>query len=199
MRRIIFSFAVLALLAVHAPARATDCTAHPAPITPPPDCPSIGDVCADGTVFAGWHPITHDHLFIPPTDQEKPGAPGTYTMQWKNAAVTDDVNPDSIDDGAANHANRRGSISDFPPFQACEKLSFGGYTDWYLPSQVELYYLWSVRSTVEAAGNITNFHDSYYWCSTESSTRLAWAQFFPRGHQYSIDKTETFRVRCVRH
>src|SRR5690606_26771940 len=35
----------------------------------PAGCAAIGDLCADGTVFAGWHPILHEHLFIPRTDQ----------------------------------------------------------------------------------------------------------------------------------
>lgn len=68
------------------------CTAcSGASLNGPAGCPNIGDVCADGTVFAGFHPTLHEHLFIPPTDQERPGSPGTYTMNWKNAIGTDDV------------------------------------------------------------------------------------------------------------
>ena len=99
----------------------------------PTGCPNIGDLCTDGTVFAGWHPITQENLFIPTVDQEKPGSPGTYTMNWKNATGTDDISTDSADDGRVNHANRGGAIADFEAFKACEDLGDGGHSDWYLP------------------------------------------------------------------
>lgn len=165
----------------------------------PAGCANIGDLCADTTIFAGWHPITQDHLFIPPTDQEKPGnPPGTLTMNWKNAIGTDDISTDSTNDGQVNHANRGGAIGAFQAFQACEDLGFGGHSDWYLPSQVEAYYLWSVHETIEAGGNITNFQDTQYWSSTESSTGFAWDQHFANGTQMSASKPNDDRVRCVR-
>lgn len=164
----------------------------------PSGCANIGDLCVDGTVFAGWHPITYAHLFIPTTDQEQPGAPGTFAMNWKNATGTDDINPDSDNDGQINHANRGGAIGDFQAFQACEDLSFGGHTDWYLPSRAELYYIWSIRGTIEAGGNITNFQNAYYWSSTEYNTTYAWYQVFTSGRQGYNNKTNIDRVRCVR-
>lgn len=167
-------------------------------LTGPAGCSDIGDLCADGTVFAGYHPITQEHLFIPPTDQERPGSPGTYTMNWKNAIGTNDISTDSTADGKVNHANRGGAIGNFQAFQACEDLSFGAHTDWYLPSRVEAYYLWSVHETIEAGGNITNFQNAAYWSSTEYGTNGAWVQSFYDGLQTSSDKTDGYRVRCVR-
>jgi hypothetical protein len=164
----------------------------------PSGCANIGDECADTTIFAGYHPITQEHLFIPPTDQEQPGSPGTFTMNWKNATGTNDISTDSTNDGQVNHANRGGAIGDFQAFQACEDLSFAGHSDWYLPSQVELYYLWSVRGTIEAGGNITNFQNAGYWSSTEFNTSLAWTLVFTMGAQSFNTKTISLRVRCVR-
>lgn len=164
----------------------------------PSGCADIGDLCADGTVFAGYHPITQAHLFIPTVDQERPGAPGTYTMNWKNATGTDDISTDSTNDGEVNHANRGGAIGDFQAFQACEDLGAGGQTDWYLPSQVELYYLWAVHETIEAGGNITNFQNADYWSSTEYDTGNARNSYFTNGYQTSSNKTNIRRVRCVR-
>ncbi|NCC53577.1 MAG: DUF1566 domain-containing protein [Spartobacteria bacterium] len=163
----------------------------------PVDCPNIGDRCtAHGNIiFAGWHPITHEHLFIPPTDQD---IAGDFTLAWKTLTGTDDISPDSTNDGAANHTNRGGSIANFPAFQACEDLSFGGYSDWYLPSQVEAYYLWSVHETIEAGGNITNFQNGYYWSSTEINAYAAWGQVFFDGRQVDPSKGNGHRVRCVR-
>lgn len=164
----------------------------------PSGCADIGDLCADGTVFAGWHPITQAHLFIPTDDQERPGSPGTFTMNWKNATGTDDINPDSDNDGEVNHVNRGGAIGNFQAFQACEDLGFGGHSDWYLPSRVELYYIWSVRGTIEAGGNITNFQNANYWSSSEDNTNLAWFQNFTNGNLTYLTKSNSYRVRCVR-
>ena len=165
----------------------------------PTGCATIGALCADGTVFAGWHPITQAHLFIPTTDQEQPGAPGTYTMNWKNAMGTNDISTDSIYDGEVNHANRGGAIGNFQAFQTCENLSFGGQTDWHLPSRVELHYLWSVHETIEAGGNITIFPDAtYYWSSTESNNNDAWSLSFFTGQENALAKPVAYRVRCVR-
>ncbi len=164
----------------------------------PSGCANIGDLCADGTVFAGWHPHTQAHLFIPTVDQERPGAPGSFSMNWKNAIGTDDISPDSNDDGEVNHAGRGGAIGDFQAFQACEDLSFGGQSDWYLPSRVELYYIWSVRGTIEAGGNITNFQNTNYWSSTELNTNVAWFQGFTSGIQNTNTKGTLYRARCVR-
>lgn len=170
----------------------------PGGLSGPASCASIGDLCADGTVFAGYHPINQEHLFIPPTDQEQPGSPGTFTMNWKNATGTDDISTDSTNDGQVNHANRGGAIANFQAFQACENLGFGGHSDWYLPSQVEAYYLWSVHETVEAGGNITNFLNALYWSSTEWDTGSAYLQVFSNGSQYYTTKSTGSRARCVR-
>jgi len=175
-----------------------DCGSSGGGFTGPSGCANIGDECADGTVFAGYHPITQEHLFIPPTDQEQPGSPGTFTMNWKNATGTDDINPDSTNDGQVNHTNRGGAIGDFQAFQACEDLGFGGHSDWYLPSRVEAYYLWAVHETIEAGGNITNFQNASYWSSTEYFTFYAWNQEFTGGYQFYNLKTNGYRVRCVR-
>lgn len=166
--------------------------------TGPVDCANIGDQCTDSTIFAGCHPNTYAHLFIPTTDQEQPGSPGTFTMNWKNATGSDDISTDSDNDGEINHANRGGAIGDFQALQACEDLSFGGHIDWYLPSRVELYYLWSVHGTIEAGGNITNFQNAQYWASTESDTLSAWNQSFTTGTQEHKNKSNAYRVRCVR-
>lgn len=170
----------------------------PGGLSGPAGCANIGDLCADGTVFAGYHPITQAHLFIPTTDQEKPGSPGTYTMNWKNATGTNDITPKSDNDGEANHGNRGGAIADFEACKACEDLTAGGQTDWYLPSRVELYYLWSARGTIEAGGNITNFQSTNYWSSTEQNNNLAWSEQFSGGDQSVNTKTNLYRVRCLR-
>ena len=156
----------------------------------PAGCATIGALCADGTVFAGYHPITQEHLFIPTTDQ------GTTSM-WKTSTGVNDIATDSTNDGESN-TNQVANSTTFPAFKLCKDLATGGYSDWYLPSQVELYYLWSVRTTIEAGGNITNFQNATYWSSTEFGTNGAWGQGFTNGNQYSNLKNNALRVRCVR-
>ncbi|MBK8174347.1 MAG: DUF1566 domain-containing protein [Rhodospirillales bacterium] len=156
----------------------------------PSDCPNIGDLCADGTVFAGWHPITQERLFIPSTDQ------GT-TSKWKTSTGTNDIATDSTYDGRIN-TNQVPNDVTFPAFKLCKDLGTGGHTDWYLPSQVEVFYLWSVRGAIEAGGNITNFQNTHYWSSTEYDTDSAWRQNFTLGYQFNDTKPSAYRVRCVR-
>lgn len=156
----------------------------------PAGCATIGALCADGTVFAGYHPITQEHLFIPTTDQ------GTTSM-WKTSAGVNDIATDSTNDGRAN-TNQVANSTTFPAFKLCKDLATGGYSDWYLPSQVELYYLWSVRTTIEAGGNITNFQSDNYWSSTEFDGNNAGVQNFTNGSQYYDVKLYALRVRCVR-
>lgn len=165
----------------------------------PSGCANIGDLCPDGTVFIGYHPVTQAHLFIPPADEERPGSPGTFTMSWKNVAGTDDINPDSLTAGQENHANRSGSLADYHAFQVCESSATGGHDDWYLPSYVELYYMWSIRSVVEAGGHISNFQSTAYWASTEFSNSNAWYINFAIGNTGSNSKSGVVgRVRCIR-
>ncbi|MFG9949782.1 DUF1566 domain-containing protein [Pseudomonas aeruginosa] len=156
----------------------------------PAGCTSIGDLCANGTVFAGWHPITQEQLFIPPTD-----ADSSATMAWKTATGTNDIATDSTYDGRVN-TNQVANSTDFPAFKACKDLTLAG-KNWYLPSQVELYYLWSIHETIEAKGNITNFQNAYYWSSTEYFTNNAWGQIFTNGIQNFNNKNNVYRVRCV--
>ncbi len=156
----------------------------------PADCVNVGDVCADTTIFAGWHPRTRVQLFIPATDQ------GT-TSAWKTSVGANDIATDSVINGQDNTSQVPNSAT-FPAFKLCKDLSTGGYTDWYLPSQVEMYYIWVMRGAIEAAGNITNFQNSSYWTSTEYDNSSGWITGLSLGTQLNSNKTLTYRVRCMR-
>lgn len=161
----------------------------------PSGCANIGDLCADGTVFAGYNPITHVHLFIPPTDQ------GT-TSRWKTTTGTNDIPTDSNHDGLLNTnqiAARPGYIADsttFPAFKLCIELTLAGKS-WYVPSQVELDYLYNNRDILEGAGNITVFWGASYWSSTEYNINNAWNRNYTDGLIDYNGKTNLYRVRCV--
>lgn len=74
----------------------------------------------------------------------------------------------------------------------CENLTYGGYSDWVLPSKNVLNTMYLYKN------EIGGFSSGYYWSSTESSSSYAWEQGFRDGEQKTYNKSYTNRVRCVR-
>ena len=71
--------------------------------------------------------------------------------------------------------------------------NYGGYTDWFLPSQDELDALYDAKDVVGG------FASGSYWSSSEYSSNYAWYQYFDDGNQSNYDgKGSTLRVRAVR-
>ena len=69
------------------------------------------------------------------------------------------------------------------------------YSDWYLPSKVELNLLYLQKKFVGGLG------DYYYWSSTEHALDqdLAWYQNFANGYQGIAPKnTAIYKIRCIR-
>ena len=169
--------------------------------------PDIGDLCTDGTVYAGSY--RGYNLYIKETNE-----PGTYT--WNNGSTnyqTRYVNfsplPSSTNDGEynsyiinnwVNNTYPWGIIEDGPYNAAnvCQDLndsSYLGYTDWYLPAKDELAYLYTNRAA------IGGFYQGEYWSSTEaptSPTRAAWLRSFSTGASNDYYKYSSRYVRCVR-
>jgi len=161
--------------------------------TAPASCSSVGDVCSDGSLFAGF--VVYNNTSCEPlyvTDNNQ-----STSSQWKNATGTNDISTDDHVDGQVNHANRGGTLANFPAFDLCESNTYHGKTDWYLPARAELNLLWLNRAAINAnaAGNFTT---SYYWSSTEDGTVFGWTQYFGDGIQNYYAKTLNFGVRCVR-
>ncbi|WP_415061508.1 DUF1566 domain-containing protein [Bdellovibrio sp.] len=80
----------------------------------------------------------------------------------------------------------------------CDKLVYGGYSDWYLPNRYELNLFYTNKASIPGL----NTSGSFYWSSTEYSGSYAWYQRFSDGHQGYYDdfynKTTSSLVRCVR-
>ncbi len=74
----------------------------------------------------------------------------------------------------------------------CLNLSYGWYSDWFLPSKSELNSLYNAKST------IWWFVGDYYWSSTEISSSIARFQYFTNGTQDINNKNNNYYVRCVR-
>jgi hypothetical protein len=81
-----------------------------------------------------------------------------------------------------------------PAAKACRDYSYGGKTDWFLPSAYELGILFR-------SGNfVGNMGTDYYWSSSQygSLSYGAWNQYLFTGYHASHAKNNTYSVRAVR-
>ncbi len=112
-----------------------------------PSCPNPGNVCKDGTVFAGCSPDdagTHQYrLFVTRCDagQTWGGASCTGTRSSLNwGSIGTARGTESVTDGEAN-TNTLGALGAVahPAAHYCFNLTIHGYSDWYLPAAAEAY------------------------------------------------------------
>jgi hypothetical protein len=103
--------------------------------------------------------------------------------------------------GAANTRRIVATYGDREPYEnrpdyaarLCYDMTFGGYSDWYLPSMEELDRMYNRR------GTIGGFHRGYYWSSSELGAYHALAQDFSNGVQGDYGKYGTGpHVRAIR-
>jgi hypothetical protein len=82
-----------------------------------------------------------------------------------------------------------------PAARLCDRLEYGGYDDWYLPSKNELGLMY-MNLKVDGIGG---FGGGWYWSSSESySSGYAGQQNFGSGEQVDHRKDEKFNVRAIR-
>lgn len=74
----------------------------------------------------------------------------------------------------------------------CSRLTYNGYSDWYLPSKDELNLLYQHRVAI-------GYNAVERWSSTESGADSAWAQSFDTGAAEVVDKATVLGVRPVRY
>lgn len=74
----------------------------------------------------------------------------------------------------------------------CDKLNYGGYTDWYLPNRAELNLMWINKASLPGLGNYS------YWSSTEYNNYGPWFQSFVDGSVNYVLRNSANLVRCVR-
>ncbi|GHU22786.1 hypothetical protein FACS1894172_05080 [Spirochaetia bacterium] len=80
----------------------------------------------------------------------------------------------------------------------CDGRPYGGYTDWFLPSQGELNLMYINLKQ----NNLGNFQNDWYWSSTEAGSTHAWGQDFGNGNQSGSvpygAKDKSYLVRVIR-
>ena len=118
------------------------------------------------------------------------GCTGTYLLS------TNGVN---IGTGSQNTNSIVSSCSD-PQTAAkeCNNLIFGGYDDWYLPSEMELnsfYYSLKLNNSDIAGVLLDNMR---YWSSTQADSNNAYALNFSNGKFIKTSKESSLFVRAIR-
>lgn len=158
-------------------------------------CPNIGDLCDDGTLYAGDldYGSGAEKLFVATTNQ-------STSLTWHATGSNDGISNDSLTDGKINHANLNEALTNYPAIEICENLNAAGHSDWYLPARDELQQLYTNQVAINA--NATeNFNPSGYWTSSEWTagvTNLAWQVSFASGTAGNETKTNSRYVRCIR-
>ncbi len=132
--------------------------------------PSIGDMCMDGTVYAGLSPDGNVKMFTTPCD---------YGQTWDNCSTCVGTHKSRLVQLAAltgiNNPNRKANSSalaalNSPTYTAartCENLVANGYNDWYLPAINELILLGN------GSMSIGNF--GYSWSGEDSMQNIYWS------------------------
>jgi len=110
----------------------------------------------------------------------------------KNAIGTGAQNTIDIEAGCATS----GTAAD-----VCSNLTHEGFSDWFLPSRLELNQMYLNIGQGNALGleNVGGFGNFNYWTSTEDGNERAWYQYFLLGNQANDGlKNQYLNVRPVR-
>ena len=106
----------------------------------------------------------------------------------------------SIIDGYANSntiISQTGHVSSAASL--CRTYTGGGFTDWYLPSIIELKLIYNQQFIIDEllpSGNLSWW--GTYWSSTENDASDALGVQFNSGNYTSSPKTNTNSVRAIR-
>lgn len=78
--------------------------------------------------------------------------------------------------------------------QLCQAFTYGGYSDWFLPSRDELTAMY-IALKVKGIGN---FVEDFYWSSSQNTSNYVWVQHFGDANPIGSAKNNAYRVRPVR-
>jgi hypothetical protein len=161
-------------------------------------CSVPGDVCADGTIFAGSD--SNGPIYTLPCDQGMTGTKDNCTgtrlnFTWDDGSGTDSsTGATSATDGMSNTTTlyNFGTGPSPAPFRAARACRDLGAV-WYLPATTELVVLFDNKDA------IGSFVADFYWSSTELTTNNASDVSFGAGTTYNSQKNYgSAHARCVR-
>lgn len=181
----------------------------------PQGCPNIGDVCDDGTIYAGLSPDGNVPMFARPCDegQEWNGSSCTGTraaLPWNNgngvgfvatgqtSTVTGFANTLTL--GIVDSNSDAAGFQSHQAAQRCSDLVTNGADDWYLPSRNELQILGNSRDLIggfdtTCVGVTTT---NTLWSVSERTSTTADGRYFCNNNLQEMNKGLIRAVRCVR-
>lgn len=169
----------------------------------PTGCDNIGDVCSDGTIYAGLSPDGNVPMYAARCDAGQTWNGSNCTgsrmqMNWNNGSTSWTVTGfTNYNTGAYNTAGLTALADAGGPYEAasyCSGLAAHGYSDWYLPAENELALLWNSGSPLD---NLDT-SGAWYWAGSEDAIQYAGIGRFNDGDLSGWSKNGDFHVRCVR-
>ena len=171
--------------------------------------PAPGQMCEDGTVYAGLSIDGGVAMFTTPCDQGQTwngsSCTGSVTnIRWNQASSHTNYTTTGATSGSDGRENTDliitidadsgvPGVQTHNAAQTCADLVFGGYTDWYLPAENE------IRNVIYPNRiAIGNFGTGTYWSSREGTASAARDVNFTTGSGSFATKNGGKRVRCTR-
>jgi hypothetical protein len=171
--------------------------------TPPTNCPTIGNTCDDGSIYAGLTPDGEVMLYTTPADAGQFSWDNGTTTYVDTAMVNCTGAEASCDTGEANTALLVGlgttpSPAPYVAARHCDNLTAHGHSDWYLPARYELAVLRTNRTAIGGFNLTGSLPVGWYWSSSERAFDGSWSQRFSDGSQYGELMGYVMSVLCVR-
>lgn len=194
-----------------------DYASRPSPAAPvasnaaPVGCTTIGQTCADGTIYAGNSPDGDKPMYV--AAENGPGhneigdswGPTDLTGEFELCPDLDSTGGGCVT-GKANSArvvalnNEQIELygTDYDQYRAvmhCEKLFLHGHDDWYLPARDELHLIFK---NVGMAPEL-NMAGQFFWTSSHATPYIPWSVHFETvvgDNRYGGGGS--FPARCVR-
>ncbi len=172
----------------------------------------IGEVFDGGIVF--FVDETGQHGLMASLSDLNGGSGAPWTLTLSFVEITSGNGAGDFYNGVHNTdaiVNQLGNTGTYAA-KLCADFTGGGNSDWYLPSQQELSYLYDSRAIIQSVlandgNNNTNglnvssdFSNSCYWSSTQKDAGSAWILRMQRGdiNDFANNKSFNFRVRAIR-
>ncbi len=178
--------------------------------------PKVGDFFRGGVIFhifedgeAGYVASEIHGLIAAPMDTSTDVRWGCNTTDIVDLANVPDAPPTiagaNIGYGANNTASivdvANGGCSEAGAAKLCADLDLNGYTDWFLPSILELVLIYQNQAIINegsVANDGTSMSGGWYWSSTEASNTHAWSTCLCSGSPSKGSKTNSDSARAIR-